>query len=642
MNDYQNLLSVTGGFIVIALASKQIGQFFLRAHLPLISGFLFAGIIAGPFILGLIPHGATENLRFVDEFSLAFIAFAAGSELYLSELKSRYKSITWIALGNVLLVPLLGGLSILLLAEYIPFLQGLPTTHRIAVALLGGAILIARSPSSAIAIVNELRAKGPFTQTILGVTMITDIAVIVLFAINSSIADALIANASLNLSFILLLLGELLLSVIIGYVLGRLLHLVLALRLRNLLKTIIILLLGYGVFVLSSTVRQVTHEHWPFEIFLEPLLICLIGSFWVTNYSRYRTEFLQIIHDTGPPIYIAFFTLTGASLALDVMISILPIAIAIFIVRILAIFISSFGGGLVARDPLSHNRLSWMTYITQAGVGLGLAKEAAAEFPEFGAAFAAMIISVIVVSQIAGPPFFKWAITRIGEAHRRADTPEFDGVRDAIIFGLETQSLALARQLQAHGWEVKIASRKAAQRVDLDNADVKIFPIADLTLDALHQLDAEHAEVIITMLSDDENYHICELAYEHIGTEHIVVRLNDRAHIERFRELGALIVDPSTATISLIEQFVRSPSTASLLLGMESEQDIIEIELLNPVLNGIMLRNLRLPLDTLVLSLHRDNRQLISHGYTQLRVGDRITIVGSPHSLEEVVLRFTT
>ena len=194
-----------------------------------------------------------------------------------------------------------------------------------------------------------------------------------------------------------------------------------------------------------------------------------------------------------------------------------------------------------------------VSYITQAGVGLGLAKEVVVEFPEWGTAFATIIISVIVVNQIVGPPFFKWALHLVGEAHTRAKTHEFDGVRDAIIFGLESESLALARQLRSHGWEVKIASLKVnyAKKMAKDS-DVEIHPIPGLTLDVLNQLDAAQAEAIVTMLSDEENYRICELAYEHFGTDNLVVRLNERYNLKRFHKLGALIVDPATAIISLL------------------------------------------------------------------------------------------
>ena len=51
-----------------------------------------------------------------------------------------------------------------------------------AVAMVAGTIMVARSPSSAIAIVQELRAKGPFTDLTIGVTVVMDLVVIVLFS----------------------------------------------------------------------------------------------------------------------------------------------------------------------------------------------------------------------------------------------------------------------------------------------------------------------------------------------------------------------------------------------------------------------------------------------------------------------------
>ncbi len=641
MENYQDILVFAAGFALIALASKQIGQFFTQIRLPLISGFLFAGIIAGPFVLDLISAEAVENLRFVDEISLAVIAFAAGSELYLKELRSRFRSITWVTIGNVLVIPGVGALMIFLLADFIPFMQGMPTTNRVAVALLAGAILVARSPSSAIAIINELRAGGPFTRTVLGVTMITDVVVIIIFAVNSSIADAILTNLDFNLGFIALLLAELLMALAAGYVLGKILQFVLFLRINSLVKIGLILGLGYGVFVLAEGIREASHAQLSFEIFLEPLLICMIGSFLVTNTSKYRDEFLKMLHTIGPPVYIAFFTLTGASLALDTLVQVWPIALALFAARLGGIFIGSFSGGVVAGDPMSHNRVSWMAYVTQAGVGLGLAKEVAVEFPEWGTAFATMIIAVIVLNQIVGPPFMKSAINRIGEANLRAATPAFGGVHNAIVFGLEGQSLALAHQLRSHGWQVKIASRKTNYLLDeVANSDIEICPIYDLTVETLRQLGAEKADAIVTLLSDEENYLICEYAYEHFGTKDMVVRLNDRGNFHHFHGLGALVVNPATAIVSLFDHLVRSPSAASLVLGMEDNQDIIDLEVCNPNLHGVALRELRFPMDTLILSIHRAGRLLISHGYTRLKIGDRVTVVGSPESLDELMLRF--
>ncbi|MBK7176747.1 MAG: cation:proton antiporter [Chloroflexi bacterium] len=643
MAQYRELFIFIAGFVVIALAAKQIGAFLAdKAQLPLISGFLLAGVAAGPYVLNLIPAAALEHLRVVDQMSLAVIAFAAGSELYLEEMRSSLRSITRVVLGNVIVVPLLGTAVTLLLADSIPFMQTMDGAGRLGVSFMIGAILLARSPSSAIAIVNELRAKGPFSKTVLGVTMVIDVAVIVLFAISLEVADALLTRVGISLAFLLLLAGELLLTGLAGLALGWLMAWILARKLRPGGKIVFLLAVGLGTFVLATGLREVTAVYLPFEILLEPLLICLIGSFWVTNYTPYRTEFLRILHDVGPPTYVLFFTLTGASLALDVLSTAWVAALVLFIVRLAGIFLGSFAGGASVGDPMSHNRLSWMAYVTMAGVGLGLAKEAADIFPEFGIEFATVVIAVIVVSQLVGPPLFKWAIVHSGEAHPRHDPPTFDGVRDALIFGLRPDAVLLARQLSLHGWQVKVVCLEPAEIEGLEAPDVAVAFLPELSVTALRDLGMGQADAIVAMQSDALNYQICELAYEHFGTATMVAYLLDRTKFEQFYQLGVSVVEPQTAVVTLLDHFVRAPVGTSMLLGMRAAQDVVDVELRNPDLHGLTLRDLRLPLDILVLSVQRKGETLISHGYTRLELGDRITMVGSLAKLEEVMVRFGT
>ena len=223
-----NIVLFFASFVLVSLASKQIGEFFSRIRLPKISGYLVTGLLAGPFVLGLMSKDAVANLRFVDEISLAFIAFAAGSELYLPELRGRFRSIGLITAGLVLATLVLGVSAVFFLADFIPFMRDMPAVSRLAVALLAGAIMVARSPSVAIAIINELRAKGPFTQIALGVTVLSDVIVIILFSICSSIAAALLSNLGIDIGLLALVMGEIGISVGIGYLLGRSLEIVLS------------------------------------------------------------------------------------------------------------------------------------------------------------------------------------------------------------------------------------------------------------------------------------------------------------------------------------------------------------------------------------------------------------------------------
>ncbi len=627
------------GFCLIALASKQIGQGLLKTGLPLISGFLFTGILAGPYALDLITADAVEHLRFVDQISLGFIAYAAGGELYLKELKSKLKGIAWVTAGLVLFTFTLTAAMFFTLSSYIPFMSDMAVSARFAVSILAGAILVARSPSSAIAIVNELRAKGSFTQTVLGVTIIMDVAVIILFAANSSVADALLTGLNFNIGFLIFLLAEISAAVLLGFLLSKLLLGILILKIQKALKTILILFSGYLVFYLSAWIRSFAYDTFHVEILLEPLLICMVAGFSMSNTSRFRNEFLNILYDIGPPVYIAFFTLTGASLSLDVLMQTWPIALALFFTRITSIFIGSFIGGVMAGNPLKVNAVSWMAYITQAGVGLGLAKEVVVEFPEFGNPFATIIISIIVLNQIVGPPLFKLAIKLMKEDHPKAKDGLFDGVKKVVIFGADGQASALAMSLSSQGWDVSLAVNGMDNPID-DFGDIKVHHLHDLTVSELNRINCNKAGALVVMLSDTINYQICEIAYENFGTQTLIARLNDRVNLAGFEKLGVLIVDPSTAIVGLLDHFVRSPAAASLLMGMHKERNIVDLRIQNPDLSGLALRDLRLPFDVVIMSIRRRGVLFVPHGFTRLEAGDLITVVGSVESIKELALRF--
>ena len=626
-------------FIFIALASKQIAGTFVKIKLPQITGFLIAGIIAGPFFLDLIHKEALIKLEFVNEIALAFIAFAAGAELYLKELRSRYKSISWMTFGQLVVTFVLSTVIILFLADYFPFMKEMNFNLRFSVAILISTIFVARSPASAIAVISEMRAKGPFTQTVMGVTVVKDVLVILLFALTFSISKTLIAGEEFSIFLIFLLLLEILISVGFGIIFSKILAFMLTLRISTKYKAILVLLVGYSVFLFSKLIKYYSHQFFNFEIYLEPMLISIIAGFAVVNYTKYKEEFHKVLRDSEVAVYVAFFTLTGASVSIDVLMDSWMIALVFFFIRLFTMIIGSYIGGKASGDPYKYWKFGWMPYVTQAGVGLGLVTIVAAEFTNWGSEVATVLISVIVLNQFIGPPLFKWVLTWVGESHTRADIHSFDGVRDAVIFGLEDRSTALARQLINHNWEVKIATRKN-NISEYAESKIDIIQIDDFSLQTMKSLKAEKAEAIITINSDDENYEVCEMAYEHLGTKDVIVILNDRANFDKFHELGALIVEPATAIVSLLDHLVRSPVAASLLLGTDESQDTIDIEITNKDIHGLALRELQLPCDVLILSIKRKGIVVLSHGYTRLRMGDIVTLVGSNDSLEKVFLRF--
>jgi len=310
-----------GAFAIVAVAAGRMAGAFQRIKLPLISGFLVIGLLSGPEILGLIEPETLEGLRFLNDIALAFIAFAVGTELYLNELRSRMKSIMAMVFTQMVVTFLLVSLTMYFLAGLIPFLNAMSLAARLSVALLAGTVAIARSPASAIAIINELRARGPFTQTALGVTVVKDFGVIVFFAIIFTLSKSLIQEVEFKLIYIAQVMAELIVAGGLGFVVWQLLRLILEVKGAMGLKKVLVLVLGFMVYFLSHFIKAYSLENLGVEMHIEPLLICIIGSFLVTNYTAYRNDFVRLVKELGPYVYIVFFTLTGAMISVNVLAS---------------------------------------------------------------------------------------------------------------------------------------------------------------------------------------------------------------------------------------------------------------------------------------------------------------------------------
>jgi len=638
--DYNTLIVYVIGFLFVAIAADRIAKVFQKIKFPLITGFIIAGIIAGSSFLNFIPPEAVKKLTFLNEIALAIIAFSAGAELYLDDLRSRLKSIKWMTIGQLVITFLLSSIAIYFIADNIPFMSEMNMSSKIAVSILFGTIFVARSPSSAIAVINEMRANGPFTKTILGVTVLTDVLVIILFAISFSIAKALVNGEEMDITFLVILTIELIVSFAFGYLVGKVLEFPFMINTNSKIKGGIIILIGYSIYFAAHHIKINSTNWFEHEVILEPLLIAIIAGFVITNYSKHRIEFKEVLEEISPTIYIIFFTLVGASLSFQILISVFGIAVALFFLRLIGLFLSGIFGVVSVNDPKKYTFIAWMPYLTQAGVALGLATIVAEEFPVWGYQFETIIIALIIINQLVGPPLFKWTLNFVKESHLRAKMEYLQSTRDAIIFGIESQSIALANQLEKHNWKSRLVS--------LDNIkpsgsnEFEIINNFIPTVENFKKLDFDKTEAIVLMLSDEKNYHLAELIYENIGTKDVVVRLNDRNNFEKFHKLGALIIEPTTAMVSLLDHFVRSPNAASLLLGMDEGQDTMDIEIKNKDIHGLRIRELRLPTDIIILSIKRKGQLLMTHGYTRLRIGDILTLVGSPKTLEDTKFKFDT
>jgi NhaP-type Na+/H+ or K+/H+ antiporter len=175
-------------FVPVCWALHRYGSLLSQlTQMPSITLCLLAGALCT--LTGLLHAATAHSLMPVHQAALALITFAAGSHLEIESLRANrvvVKSLTLCFTWATLCV--VGVVAFLMMPGSTNVQQA------IVGSMLASVISIARSASSAIGVVSEERAAGPYTQTMLSVTMLTDAVVVVLFAAAVEVAGAALAE----------------------------------------------------------------------------------------------------------------------------------------------------------------------------------------------------------------------------------------------------------------------------------------------------------------------------------------------------------------------------------------------------------------------------------------------------------------
>ncbi|MEZ4264953.1 MAG: cation:proton antiporter [Myxococcota bacterium] len=406
--------AVAVGFLL--LAGFVAGKAAARAGLPRITGYLLAGIALGPYGTGILSSEMLAARTVVDGVAVALIALTAGGELEIAWLRRAFRRVATITFGELGFV-LVGVFGAFLLVQH--FLEVIPPELMPAqpgalfiVALVFSAIAVANSPSVAIAVINETRSEGPVTRTVLGVTILKDIVVIVLFAFTLALARNTLGGAG-DEPLWWTLTRELLGSTLVGFAFGGLI----ILYLRTVGRELPVFLLVFCL-ALAQTCRA---------FHLEVLLAAVAAGFLVANYpGGHGHRLVAAIERVSLPVYAIFFAGAGAKVRLDVLGDLWLPAIAFVIIRAGFVYAGTRVGTHIADAEPTVRRYAWVGFISQAGVTLALAALVSRTFPTWGASLEILIISMIAIHELVGPPAFQWALSRAGEIGGADRAPEID------------------------------------------------------------------------------------------------------------------------------------------------------------------------------------------------------------------------
>ena len=109
---------------------------------------------------------------------------------------------------------------------------------------------------------------------------------------------------------------------------------------------------------------------------------------------------------------------------------------------------------------------------------------------------------MIVLNQLIGPVFFKRVLIWVKEAWLPAKKSDPDQIPLAVVFGSSAQAVALARQLTAHDWQVRIVDRQEKYKPGGFLSDQNFLPYRGISKVDLESYQLDNAGAAVMMMND--------------------------------------------------------------------------------------------------------------------------------------------
>ncbi len=392
---YVGLIFVLGAFM------KWVSYKFKMLN---VVGYLVLGFLIGPRMLGFVPQAFVDNSQIIINMSLALIAVLVGANLKYEVLHAVWRQITVISLFEALMTFVMIGAVLYSLFSYFDF--GLSVRYRLAVSLLFGALASATAPATILAVIHERKAKGNFSNYLLGVVAVDNAVTLVLFSFVLIVAGVNLDITTHALEEYVRIIPRLFFTLMTGAI-GALLSEMIDRVFRN-----------HRSIKTTSTLGMIFVVYSVSEYFgLEPLLASLSMGVVLSNIST-RNFFLvkrEFDFHLKEIIFMLFFTLSAMHLDIQFVMS-MPLVVAVYILfRFLGKVSGVWIGARVSGASSDVRRYLGLALFPQAGIAIGLALSLQQEagFGIMAPIMLNVIIATTMVHELLGPLMTQYALKKI-------------------------------------------------------------------------------------------------------------------------------------------------------------------------------------------------------------------------------------
>jgi len=387
MAELDKTLITLGALFLLGLLTDAIGR---HTRLPRVTLLLVFGFIIGPAGLGFLSPHHEKWFSLIADMALVMVGFLLGEKFTLAALREHGRFVLWLSVAEVFVTALVVMIGLLLI--------GVDVTT----ALLLGGIATATDPAATTDVVNESKADGLFTRTLLGIVAVDDAWGLIVFSLMLATAQAIsgqggtlapLLTASWELG------GALLLGIALGipmaYITGRI---------KPGEPTLIEAL---GVVFLCGGIAL-----WLEVSFL--LASMVLGTV-VANLARHHARPFHAIEGIEWPFMILFFVLAGASLHTQSLLRIGLTGLAYIIFRFIGRLVGAWVGSAISRADRAMRRWMGMALLPQAGVAMGMALVAVQRRPDLEEIVLPIVIASTVLFEVIGPVLTRIGLLRAGE-----------------------------------------------------------------------------------------------------------------------------------------------------------------------------------------------------------------------------------
>ena len=285
--------------------------------LPAVTGYLVAGILIGPYVLGALGVEGLgfTSMEYVERFgviadvALGFIAFSIGNEFRLSQIKSIGKQALIVGVIQALMATLFVDIALIAMS----FILG-NDVFPISAAITLGAVATATAPAATLMVVRQYKAKGALTKILLPVVALDDAVGLIVFAVSFGIAKAMDVGALDIVSIIVNPLIEIIVSLVLGAVLGYIFSEVekhFHSRSKRLSVSVTFVILTVALTMIEIEIGKVV-------ITSSSLLTCMMLGTVFCNVCESSEELMDRVDRWTTPLFVLFFVISGAELEFSI------------------------------------------------------------------------------------------------------------------------------------------------------------------------------------------------------------------------------------------------------------------------------------------------------------------------------------